>query len=96
MERHLTALAALILLATSINAQTPYRKTFSDSKQVSVEGTLNANGQRSGNWTWWYPTGQMSQQGSYINGKKTGVWTLYYEDGSRLAEECYSNGVSRR
>ena len=87
--------AASMLLPLSLIAQKPYQKTYSGTNQLSVEGQLNDEGHRTGTWTWWYPTGQMSQQGSYVNGQKSGTWTLYYEDGSRMAEECHATGVSR-
>ena len=95
MKKIFLAAAATLLIVAPVTAQTRYEKTYTDSKQLSVEGTLNDAGKRTGQWTWWYPTGQMSQQGSYLNGQKTGTRTFYYEDGSRMAEECHGTGVSR-
>ena len=95
MKRLILTAAVTLAISFTLTAQTRYEKTYSNSKQLSVEGTLNDQGKRTGNWTWWYPNGQMSQQGSYVNGQKSGTWTLYYEDGSRMAEECHGTGVSR-
>lgn len=70
MKKTIILLAATLAFPSLLAAQTRYEKTYSDSKQLSVEGTLNDEGKRTGNWTWWYPNGQMSQQGSYVNGTK--------------------------
>ena len=96
MKKIALLLAALAALPLTSAAQTRYERTYTDSKQLSVEGTMDASGRRDGEWRWWYPSGRISQQGTYSAGKKTGVWTVYYEDGNRMSEECHSgDGVSR-
>ena len=95
MKRYSILLVACIMIATAAQAQTQYRKTYSGSNQTSVEGTMNASGKRTGSWTWWYPNGQVSQQGTYADGRRSGIWIYYYDDGSKMAEECYTNGVNR-
>ena len=94
MKKYSILLLACLTVATT-QAQTQYRKTYDSSKQPSVEGTLNEAGRRTGSWTWWYPNGQVSQQGTYNAGQKTGTWVLYYDDGSKMAEECHTTGISR-
>ena len=95
MRRDILVVLAAMMLPLGAAAQKPYQKKYNNSDQSSVEGTLNDQGLRTGNWTWWYPDGRVSQQGSYVNGERVGVWTSYYTDGSRMAEECYVNGTSR-
>ena len=79
-KKTIIALIACLTATTVMHAQTMYRKNFSGTNQLSVEGPIAENGKRTGNWTWWYPSGKVSQQGSYSNGKKSGVWTVFYDD----------------
>ena len=84
--KKIIVLGILTLMLAPLSAQKHYERKYENSNQLSVQGTLNNAGRRTGSWTWWYPNGKISQEGSYDNGAKTGTWTLYYEDGSRLAE----------
>jgi antitoxin component YwqK of YwqJK toxin-antitoxin module len=45
-----------------------------------------------GQYSSWYPNGQLHQQGDYLNGNKHFTWTEWYEDGQRSEETSYRHG----
>jgi hypothetical protein len=43
-----------------------------------------------GEFTYYYPNGNVESKGNYANGRKTGVWHRYNADGSARAERIYT------
>lgn len=53
-----------------------------------------SNGQRVGEWEFYYPQGTLEQKGLYNDkGKPEGKWTWYFSSGQVLREENYRNGL---
>ena len=49
---------------------------------LMAEGNFNDNGERHGDWKWFYDNGQTKEIASYKNGKLNGENFLYFEDGT--------------
>ena len=66
---------------------------FEDGK-LAGKGTLANNGKiLTGNWTTYYPAGNLGGRGQYNPaGEKDGQWVYYYFDGSIKAKEHFVNG----
>lgn len=39
-----------------------------------------------GDWTFWYPNGDLREKGSYVRGQRTGEWVQWYPSGQRLSQ----------
>ena len=39
-----------------------------------------------GPWTWWYPNGELREQGTIENGRRVGTWRQWYPNGQRRSE----------
>ena len=50
------------------------------------------DGKEEGNWRYWYKSGQLKQEGSFINGIKEGNWSYWHERGQLAQESNYVNG----
>ena len=44
------------------------------------------NGEKDGEWTWYYNDGQVKTRGIYENGKENGLFSWYYAGGILRAE----------
>ncbi|MCE3227405.1 MAG: hypothetical protein K0S32_1956 [Bacteroidetes bacterium] len=54
---------------------------------------LYKDGNRTGEWEFFYASGKLEQKGKYDKkGRTQGVWKWYYENGNLLREENYVNG----
>ena len=54
---------------------------------------LYKDGNRIGDWDFYYASGKLEQKGKYSKtGKPTGVWKWFYESGNLLRQENYVNG----
>ena len=49
-------------------------------------GHFDENGERHGEWKYYYKSGQLWSLGSYINGKKDGKKEVYWPDGTKRYE----------
>lgn len=49
-------------------------------------------GQRTGEWTYAYPSGKTESAGSYREGRRHGTWRLWRRDGSVALEKDYDMG----
>jgi antitoxin component YwqK of YwqJK toxin-antitoxin module len=50
-------------------------------------------GQRTGEWSYWFRTGGLSEQGAYREGKRQGLWRFYTENGRLKEEALYDAGL---
>lgn len=54
---------------------------------------LYKDGNRTGDWEFFYASGKLEQKGKYDKkGRAQGVWKWYYESGALMREELYVNG----
>lgn len=51
------------------------------------EGALSRlAGTREGPWTFWFPNGELREQGRYDGGRRVGVWKQWYSNGQPRSE----------
>jgi|AACY02.14.fsa_nt_gi antitoxin component YwqK of YwqJK toxin-antitoxin module len=65
-------------------------KFYEDGTQ-EYAGTFDKEGNRDGEWRFYYPTGQLWSLGSYKNGLKEGKKEVYWPDGMKRYEGQYTN-----
>lgn len=88
MKKHLLSILALLIMSTTVFAQT------------QTPGYVDVNGKRQGYWNMtaalmklgapWTP-GQTVEEGNFTNGLKTGLWIKYYPSGKKESELTYVN-----
>lgn len=67
-------------------------KIYNIKGELSAEGIMLLSGIESGDWIYYFETGQKKAQGNYVNGKKTGNWKYFYTNGSIQQIGFYSAG----
>ena len=55
-------------------------------------GMTDPAGDRQGEWTLFFPSGEIKAQGGYGNGKREGNWTFFYASGQTAQTGSYRNG----
>lgn len=50
------------------------------------------NGKKTGNWTYWYPNGQIREEGHFRKGEKDGMWVQWYKDGEVMWKGVWDMG----
>lgn len=57
------------------------------------DGLKRSEGDRSwfgnvevGLWTYWYPNGELREQGRYDNGRRAGIWTQWFPNGQKRSQ----------
>lgn len=48
--------------------------------------TSRIDGTREGLWTFWFPSGELREQGRYEHGARVGLWKQWYANGSPRSE----------
>lgn len=61
---------------------------------IKAIGNFNANGERDGDWIYYYFNGKLKSKEHYVNGKLQGAQEYYYENGNPSATENYINGLA--
>jgi len=51
------------------------------------------DGQRAGEWNFWYDNGTKAKSGSYLQGKPDGAWSVWRVDGTKERDESYAAGI---
>lgn len=65
---------------------------FHNTGEFKGKGTYK-EGNRTGEWEFYYPNGKIEQKGKYDKkGRAQGIWKWYYESGNIYREENYVNG----
>ena len=59
---------------------------------VQLSGMMS-NEKRTGKWKWYFETGELETEVSFVDGKKNGIQTFWDEAGIKTKEEVYENGV---
>ena len=65
---------------------------YSISGDILVEGNFE-NGQRAGEWKWYYETGLIQCSATYVADKKEGSQVFWSESGIMVKEENYEDGI---
>ncbi|WP_298900940.1 CDC27 family protein [uncultured Psychroserpens sp.] len=64
--------------------------TYYDERgQLKATGTLDLNGERTGEWVWYYTDGTIKEKAVYDNGKLNGSNTQWHENGKIYIEANY-------
>jgi len=50
------------------------------------EGPLDWSGRREGEWSSWYPDGELRERGSFREGRREGLWRQWYASGQKHSE----------
>jgi antitoxin component YwqK of YwqJK toxin-antitoxin module len=58
---------------------------FYEDDAKKMEGSYE-NGERTGQWSYWYPDGKLWSQGVYKNGKENGLKTVWRSNGEKYYE----------
>ena len=56
------------------------------------EGIVDAEGRYQGDWTLYYPTGEIRAKGSYVDGQPDGPWTYFFINGKEEQKGKYKLG----
>lgn len=93
------ALAALALALLASCSREVVRAGRTGGLRLAGAETCTARAE-TGTWSWWYPDGELREQGSYEHGRRAGVWTQWYPNGQKRAQGerrfCASTGRSER
>ncbi len=68
------------------------RVSPSTTKQLQATGVY-INGKKTDKWTYYYPNGAISSEGSYKNDDANCNWKYFYKNGKISSEGDYSNGL---
>ncbi len=52
-------------------------------------------GQREGEWTWWYDSGQVAVRGQFTGGEATGTWVEWHGNGQKASEITWAGNEVR-
>jgi antitoxin component YwqK of YwqJK toxin-antitoxin module len=55
---------------------------YNELGQKVSEGIIDAQGNRKGEWTDFYPTGEVRAKGGYLNNQRSGPWTFFFRKGA--------------
>lgn len=58
-----------------------------------AEGIVNQEGDKLGNWFYYYASKEIKSKGSYRNNRRIGPWKYYYENGNIEQEGLFKRGV---
>ena len=57
------------------------------------QGITLENGDKTGKWIFFYPSGKIESEGMYSQGQKSGVWKFFYPDETIKQQGAFSNGL---
>jgi hypothetical protein len=76
------ALVALLLAGCTKHVQRDW-----PSGTPRFEGAVSRlDGEREGEWSFWFPNGRMREQGRYADGRRVGVWKQWHANGQPRSE----------
>jgi len=78
IERHLSFAIAATLIWALVGCAVP--KNYRNG-QPRYSGKVDANGRKTGKWSFYYPNGKKRCFGAYKAGKREGVWGWFYPNG---------------
>jgi MORN repeat protein len=65
--------------------------TLLDGEDFVLARGQFADGEESGHWVTYYPTGHKAAEGKMLHGVKGGLWRTWYEDGTPASEVTYAD-----
>ena len=74
------------------NSEIVVSTVYDEFGNITSSGTLNEDGRKEGKWSFFYPTGEVKSEGSYLKGRKTGKWKFYFIEGNLEQEGSYKSG----
>src|SRR5262245_56512607 len=78
---------ALALATLALSACTHEVARAGRTGGLRVSGAECATtGVEEGVWTWWYPDGELREQGAFADGVRCGIWTQWYPNGQKRSQ----------
>jgi antitoxin component YwqK of YwqJK toxin-antitoxin module len=68
-------------------------KLYSDNGILLGEGIIDEEGKKTGNWKYYYVSGEIKSKGAYLNNQRSGKWTFYYKNNKILQQGEYKNDL---
>ncbi|PKP08580.1 MAG: hypothetical protein CVU09_15435 [Bacteroidetes bacterium HGW-Bacteroidetes-4] len=68
-------------------------RTYDSNGVLIASGIVNEEGDRLGEWTFFYSNGTIKSKGVYENNRRTGLWTYYYQHGAIEQKGTFYRGV---
>lgn len=65
---------------------------YNEKGQKTAEGIVDEQGNRRGEWTDFYPGGEVRAKGTYRNNRQSGEWTYYFRNGKVEQRGNFLNG----
>lgn len=56
-------------------------KLFDSNSNLIGEGIVDEEGNKIGNWKFYYNSGKLKSKGNYVKNKRSGTWSFYFENG---------------
>lgn len=67
-------------------------KEYDADGKITGEGIFLETGKRDGHWKFYYPSGELMEEGSFKNNKRSGDWKFYFTSGEIEQTGKYSAG----
>jgi antitoxin component YwqK of YwqJK toxin-antitoxin module len=68
-------------------------RLYDRNGNLIAEGIVNQEGDKLGDWFYYYASKKIKSKGSYRNNKRIGPWKYYYENGNIEQEGLFKRGV---
>jgi len=68
-------------------------KLYDDNGILLGEGITDLEGKKSGNWKFYFFSGELKSKGNYFNNQKTGKWTFFFPNGKVVQNGEYKNDL---
>ncbi len=68
-------------------------KMYDRNGILIAKGIVNEEGDKLGDWIYFYPSGEIKSEGAYRSNRRYGEWKYYYEDGKLEQNGFFKRGV---
>lgn len=68
-------------------------RMYDRNGNLIAQGIVNEEGDKLGDWTYYYSSGKVKSKGKYRNNRRIGIWKYYFENGSVEQEGSFKRGV---
>ena len=65
---------------------------YNEFGRLGAQGTFNSKGEKTGEWTWYYPNGNKKEVTNFTNGQPDGISKEYYSNGNLSVEQNWKGG----
>jgi len=83
----------VVLCAIVFYTHAQEKKTFWNNGNLKSIIIHDKDGKKTGEWNWYFETGDLKESGSYKEDQKKGTWNEYYYNGERKKRTNYTNGL---